>query len=215
MGMWPSGERARMARRRLPSPIYPPSGKCRSQNPESSGPRCVCTFVIRTSASASPQFTSPLMPHISSVSPDLQFVDFSFNVKKLNALHSAVDQARDTVKKSEAQYVLVKEEQERRPGQPKKMAPQPSATLRLCSPKGGLNVLLAAVAVKPDARLPIRVLVVLLDVTRQGLDVVMDKWMNQPKRCSRHDNVFVYFHVGHAGILILQAAFEAPKSLAE
>src|ERR1700676_4172255 len=175
MGMWPSGERSRMARRRLPSPMYPPSGKRRSQSPESSGPRCVCTFVIRTSVSASPQFTGPLIPHITLFPPDPQLVDFSLNVKELNALHRAVDEARDTVKKSEAQYVLVKEEKERRPGQPKKMAPQPSATLRLRSPKGGLNVLVAAVAIKPDARLPIRVLVVLLDVTRQGLDVVMDE----------------------------------------
>src|SRR6202162_6242373 len=125
--MWPSGERSRMARRRLPSPLYPPLGTCRSQSPESSGPRWVCTFVIRTSVSASPQFTSPLMPHMSSLPPGPQLVDFRFNVKELDALHRAVDQARDTVKKSEAQYVFVKEEQERRPRQPKKMAPKPSA----------------------------------------------------------------------------------------
>src|ERR1700737_2412933 len=116
MGMWPSGERSRIARRRLPNPMYPPSGKRRSQNPESSGPRCVCTFVIRTSVSASPQFTSPLIPHMTSVPPDPQFVDFGLNVKELNALHHAVDQARDAIKKSEAQYILVKKEQERRPG---------------------------------------------------------------------------------------------------
>src|ERR1700686_2703934 len=143
MGMWPSGERSRMARRRLPSPMYPPSGKRRSQSPESSGPRCVCTFVIRTSVSASPQFTSPLMPHMTSVPPDPQLVDLSFNVKELNALHRAVDEARQTCHKSEAQSVIVKEEQNRRPGKPKKMAPQPSASLRLRSPKGTLNVLLA------------------------------------------------------------------------
>src|SRR5258708_21171762 len=166
MGMWPSGERSRIARRRLPSPMYPPSGKCRSQSPESSGPRCICTFVIRTSVSASPQFTSPLMPHMTSVPSDLQLVDFGFNLEKLNALHRAVDQAWDAVKKPKAQYVLVKEEQERRSGQPEKMPPQPSATLRLRSPKARLNVLMAAVPIKPDARLPIRVLVVLLDVTR-------------------------------------------------
>src|SRR6267378_5488286 len=204
-----------MARRRLPSPMYPPSGKRLSQSPESSGPRCVCTFVIRTSVSGSPQFTSPLMPHMSSLPPDLQLVDFSFNVKELNALHRAVDQARDTVKKSEAQYVLVKEEQERRPGQPEKMAPQPSASLRLRSPKGGLNVLLAPAAIEPDARLPIRVLVVLLDVTRQGLDIVMDERLNQLTRCSCYDDMLMDFHVGNAGILILKAAFEAPESLAE
>src|ERR1700675_1680890 len=215
MGMWPSGERSRIARRRLPSPMYPPSGKRRSQNPESSGPRCVCTFVIRTSVSASPQLTSPLMPHMSLLSPEPQLVDFSFDVKELNALHRAIDQARDTVKKSEAQYVFVKEEQERRPGQPKKMAPQPSATLRLRSPKRGVNVVMATVPIEPDARLPIRVLVVLLNVPRQGLDVVMDERLNQLTRGSRYDDVFMHFHVGHAGILILKAAFEAPESLTE
>src|SRR6266853_5648312 len=154
MGMWPSGERSRIARRRLPNPMYPPSGKRRSQSPESSGPRCVCTFVIRTSVSASPQFTSPLMPHMSSLPPVLQLVDFCFNVKELNALHRAVDQAGGAIKKSEAQYVLVKEEQERRPGQPKKMAPQPSATLRLCSPEGRVNVFFVFIAgaIEPDAR---------------------------------------------------------------
>src|SRR5271169_97988 len=123
MGIWPSAERSRMARRRLPSPMYPPSGKCLSQNPESSGPRCVCTFVIRTSVSRSPQFTSPLMPHMTSVPPDPQLVDFRLDVKELNALHRAVDQAGDAIKKSKAQYILVKEEQERRPGQPQETAP--------------------------------------------------------------------------------------------
>src|SRR5258707_13980067 len=213
--MWPSGERSRIARRRLPKPIYPPSGKRRSQSPESSGPRCICTFVIRTSVSASPLFMSPLMPHMTSVPSDPQFVDFGFNVKKLNPLHRAVDQARDTVKKPKAQYVLVKEEQERRSGQAEKMPPQPSATLRLRSPKGGLNVLLAAVAIKPDARLPIRVLVVLLDVTRQELDVVMDKRRIKLTSGGRYDHVFDCCDLGHSGILVVNGGIEPRESLAE
>src|ERR1700678_3401696 len=102
MGMWPSAERSRIARRRLPSPIYPPFGKRRSQRPESSGPRCVCTFVIRTSASESPQFTSPLMPHIILVSPHPQLVDLGLGVEHLDRLKSAVDQAGHTIEKSQA-----------------------------------------------------------------------------------------------------------------
>src|SRR5258708_12506743 len=167
--MWPSGERSRIARRRLPNPMYPPSRKRRSQSPESSGPRCICTFVIRTSVSASPQFMSPLMPHMTSVPSDPQFVDFGFNVKKLNPLHRAVDQARDTVKKPKAQYVLVKEEQERRSGQADKMPPQPSPTLRLRSPKGGLNVLLSPVPLKPSAPLPLHLPIPLLALTLPAL----------------------------------------------
>src|ERR1700675_5114115 len=103
-----------MARRRLPSPMYPPSGKRRSQSPGSSGPRCVCTFVIRTSVSASPQFTSPLMPHMSSLPPDPQLVDFSFNVKELNALHRAVDQAPDTLQKIQGLLITLKQKNEGR-----------------------------------------------------------------------------------------------------
>src|SRR5208337_3203125 len=121
MGMWPSGERSRMARRRLPSPMYPPSGKRRSQSPESSGPRCVCTLVIRASASRLPQFASPLMPHTASVPPRLksvlqsafQLVDFRLDVEELNALHRAIDQAGDTIQKSKAPHILVEEESQR------------------------------------------------------------------------------------------------------
>src|SRR6266478_224244 len=206
MGMWPSGERSRIARRRLPIPMYPPSGKRRSQSPESSGPRCVCTFVIRASVSRSPQFTSPLMPHMRSAPPGPQLVDFRLDVKELNALHRAIDQAGDAIKKSEAPYVLVEEEHQRRPGQPQEMPPQPSATLRLSPPKAGMNVLVVSIAgaIEPDTRLPIRVLIVLLDVTRQGLDVVMDERMGELARCSIYDDVLMHFHVGHARVLILQ-----------
>src|SRR5258708_29944593 len=43
----------------------------------------------------------------------------------------------------------------------------------------------------------------------------MDKWTSKLTRGARYDDVFVHFHVGPAGILILKAAFEAPESLAE
>jgi hypothetical protein len=167
------------------------------------------------SVSRSPQFTSPLTPHTTSVPLDSQLVDFRFDVKELNALHRAVDQAGDAIQKSELYYVLVKEEQERRPGQPEETTPQPSPLLRLCSPEGWLNLLLSVVPIKPDARLPIRILVVLLDVTKQRFDVVMDKRVHELARRSPDDDVLMHFHVGHAGILILKAAFETSQAFAE
>src|SRR6202023_1427207 len=108
------GERSRIARRRLPNPMYPPSGKCRSQSPESSGPRCVCTFVIRTSVSASPQFTSPLMPHITSVPSYPQFVDFGLGMEHLHRLKGAVDQPWHAIEKSQTKNITIQEEQNRR-----------------------------------------------------------------------------------------------------
>src|ERR1700730_2541372 len=135
MGMWPSGERSRIARRRLPNPMYPPSGKCRSQRPESSGPRCVCTFVIRTSVSASPKFTSPLMPHMTSAPPSpyrvLQLVDFSFGMEHLHRLKGAVDQPRHAIEKTQTKNITIEEEQNRRTRQAIEMSLEPSSALRL------------------------------------------------------------------------------------
>src|SRR5882672_8248125 len=129
--MWPSGERSRIASRRLPSPMYPPSGKRRSQNPESSGPRCVCTCVMRASVSASPQFASPLMPHMTSVPRVPQFVDFCFGVKHLHSLESAINQPWDAVKKSQTKDVTVEKEQDRRAREAIKPPLEPSSALRL------------------------------------------------------------------------------------
>src|SRR5271155_1489223 len=131
MGMWPSEERSRMARRRLPSPTYPPSGKCPSQSPQSSGPRCVCTFVIRTSVSRSPQFTSPLMPHMSSIPPDPQLVDFGLGMKHLHRLKGAVDQAGRAIEKPQTKNVTVQEEKNRRARQAIETSLEPPSALRL------------------------------------------------------------------------------------
>src|ERR1700692_436796 len=97
------------------------------------------------------------------------------------------------------------------------MPPQPSTTLRLRSPKRRLNIHIGSIviAITPHARFPIRVLIVLLDVTRQGFDVVMDKRMDKFPSASFYDDVLMNFHVGHAGILILKAAFEPSQSLTE
>src|SRR5947207_6826451 len=113
--MCPATDRSRMARRRLPRPIYEPSGKRRSQRPESSGPRCACTCVMRASVSRSPQFATPLIPHIGldpcpPQSLPLQFIDLGFHVEKLNPLKPAVDQAGNAVQKSKTENVFVKEE---------------------------------------------------------------------------------------------------------
>src|SRR6266849_4862222 len=163
MGMWPSGERSRMARRRLPSPMYPPSGKYRSQRPESSGPRCVCTFVIRTSVSASPQFTSPLMPHMESVPPGLslalQLVDFSLGVEHLHRLKRAVDQARHTIEKSQTKNITIQEEENWRARQAIEISLEPSSALRLSAEQSGAHFLriVFRIAFRPQehARFPV------------------------------------------------------------
>ena len=98
-----------------------------------------------------------------------EFVDFGFDVKELNALHTAVDQAGDTIKKSEAPNVFVEEERQRRAGHSQEMSLQPPPALRLSSPERRPNLLIifSAVGIKPDTRFPIRVFVMLLNITRQ------------------------------------------------
>src|SRR5579883_2933410 len=88
MGMWPLVERSRIAKRRLPSPTYEPSGKRCSHRPESSGPRCACTWVMRASTSRLPQFTRPLI------------VDLGFGVEHLDGLERTVNQAGNAVEKA-------------------------------------------------------------------------------------------------------------------
>src|ERR1022692_211446 len=141
MGMWPSAERSRMASRRLPSPMYPPSGKRRSQSPESSGPRCVCTFVLRTRVSRSPQFTSPLMPHIISAPPHPQLVNFRFRVEHLHRLKGAIDQPRYTVEKSQTKNIAIQEEKNRGAWQAIEIPLKPSSALRLSAEQIRLHFL--------------------------------------------------------------------------
>src|SRR5580704_505269 len=112
MGICPSGERSRIASRRLPKPTYDPSGKRRSHSPESSGPRCACTWVIRARTSRFPQFTTPLIPHMSARIP-FEFVDFGFGVKHLHCLKSTINKPRNTVQESEAKEITVQEKQNR------------------------------------------------------------------------------------------------------
>src|ERR1700674_1772788 len=166
MGMWPSGERSRMARRRLPSPMYPPSGKRRSQSPESSGPRCVCTFVIRTSVSASPQFTSPLMPHMTSAPPDPQLVDFGLGMEHLHRLERAVDQPRHAIEKSQTKNIPIQEEQNWRARQAVEISLEPSSALRLSSEQIGAHFFRVAFRLQKHPCFPVRVLIVLHDVAR-------------------------------------------------
>src|SRR6266436_7955945 len=164
MGMWPSGERSRMARRRLPSPMYPPSGKRRSQSPESSGPRCVCTCVMRASVSASPQFASPLIPHMTSAPRVPQFVDFCLGVKHLHSLESAIDQPWNPVKKSQTKSITIEKEQHRRARQAIELSLEPSSALCLRAEKGGAHLLRALVRTRQHPRLPVGIFIVLLNV---------------------------------------------------
>src|SRR3954462_1704428 len=143
--MWPLSERSRIDNRRLPRPMYEPSGERWSHNPLSFGPRCRCTAVIRDSVSRFPQFARPLMPHIR-VLYDRQFtrtarhrfsrcnfrlVHLRLDLKKLNALQPAIDQSRDAIKKSQAKHVFVKHEQQRGSRQAEEFLAYPSASLGL------------------------------------------------------------------------------------
>src|SRR3954447_2135630 len=138
IGMCPATDRSRMARRRLPRPIYEPSGMRRSHRPKSSGPRCACTCVMRASVSRSPQFTTPLIPHIGLALPlshaeYFQLVYLCLDMKELYALQSAVNQAGNAIKKSQAHDVFVEEKQRRGTGYGEEKFAQPTTPLRLGS----------------------------------------------------------------------------------
>src|SRR5213080_712396 len=125
--MWPSAERSRMESRRLPNPKNEPSGERCCHKPPSFGPRCIWMAVIRPSVSRSPQLASPLMPHIvfilltylgdiAAQTPqrgDLRFVQLRLDVKTLDRLKTAVDQAWYAIEKAETEHVAVQEEQDR------------------------------------------------------------------------------------------------------
>ena len=177
---------------------------------------------MRASVSRSPQFATPLIPHIGlgrfpPHSLHLQLINLGFDVEKLNPLKPAVDQAGNAIQKSKAKNVLVKEEQNRRPGQPEERLSQPSTPLRLRSEKRGRQISGAPLSFKPDARVPVRLLIVLLNVVRKRLHVVMDQGMLQltDPVARLSDHMFVDFHIGHRIILLRQPAlktrFAAPE----
>src|SRR5260221_13869794 len=86
---------------------------------------------MRASVSASPQFASPLIPHMTSVPRVPQFVDFCLGVKHLHSLESAIDQPWDAVKKSQTKNVAVEKKQNRRPRHAIKFSLEPSSALGL------------------------------------------------------------------------------------
>src|SRR5690349_8216185 len=135
---------------------------------------------MRASVSRSPQFATPLIPHIGlgpypSHALRLQLVDLGFDMEKLNPLKPAVDQAGNAVQKSKTKKVFVKEEQHRRPRQRKECLAQPSTPLRLRPEERGRQVSRVPLSCKPDARVPIGILIVFLNVVRERLHVVMKK----------------------------------------
>src|SRR5258708_799201 len=150
-----------------------PSGKRRSQSPESSGPRWDCTCVMRARVSESPQFASPLMPHITSAPRFLQLVNFGLRVEHLHRLKCAVNQAGDAVQKPQTKYIAIGEQQAWGAGHPEKLSLEPAAALGLRSPQSAAQLAGIFFAPREHARFPVGILVVLLDVTRQRFDVVM------------------------------------------
>src|SRR5579864_88293 len=64
----------------------------------------------------------------------------------------------------------------------------------------------------PDARFPIRVFVMFLNVSRKVLHVVMEKPRFELCRSATYENVLMHFHVAHRAVLILCAALELPHA---
>src|SRR5262249_14591146 len=95
-----------------------------------------------------------------------------------------------------------------------KLLLHPAPTLRLraeqirCQFRG-------AFLLTPDPRLPIRILIVLLDVAGETGDVAMKQPVLQLGCRSVHDHVLVYFHVGHRGVLVSGAALESSLASTE
>src|SRR5215469_1459893 len=166
--MWQLSDKLRMASLRLSSPIYEPSGKRCSQMPESSGPRCACTCVILASVSLSPQLTKPLIPHMSALVPfGTEFVNFCFGVEHLDRLKTTVDQARNPVQKAQPQKITIQKQQYWGTRDREHLLLQPTAALRLCTEEHRRDLTFIFLALEQDASLPVRVFVVLLNVTRQ------------------------------------------------
>src|SRR5579864_1295643 len=102
-----------------------------------------------------------------------QFVDLCLDMKKLNALQTAINQPRNAIEKAEGENVFVQKKQNRRSGQRKKTLPQPPPSLGLRSKQRRLEVTCVPLALKPHLRFPVRIFVVLADVSRKRLHVVM------------------------------------------
>src|SRR6202007_729767 len=84
--------------------------------------------------------------------------------------------------------------------------------LSLRSEQRGRQVFAVCFTLEPNLRLPVRILIMLPDVTRQGLRIVVEKRMLEPPDSARcipiDDNMLVNFHIGHGCVLVFETAFK-------
>src|SRR5437588_13102633 len=123
--------------------------------------------VILRSTSASPQLTSPLMPHMRvSIPLEPEFVNLGLDVKKLDALKAAVNQASNTIQKSQPKNIFVKEKQQGRSWYSQELLLKPAPPLGLLTKKSRTEFVLVGFFIQPDFSFPVRIFVMLLNVPR-------------------------------------------------
>src|ERR1700722_646544 len=139
----------------------------------------------------------------------LQFVDLRLDVKKLNALKDAKNQARNAIEKTQKPNIFVQKEEKRRTGYGKKISLQPAAALGLRLEKRRRQLVpsrAAAMILQPDSRFPVGILIMFADVARERFDVVVQKRMFESCRLPVDHDVLVDLHICHGNILLAQAA---------
>src|SRR6202012_4618598 len=67
-----------------------------------------------------------------------QFVNLGFDMKKLDSLKAAINQAGNAVHKSSTKKIFIQKKQQGRPGKAEKHFAQPAAALRLGSEQRGM-----------------------------------------------------------------------------
>src|SRR6266545_881414 len=116
---------------------------------------------MRARVSASPQFASPLMP---SAPRFLKFVDFGLGVKHLDGLEGAVDQARNSVQKSQTKEIPVEEKEHGRARQTEQFSLQPAPPLGLCSEEGPAQLFRTFRLASQYPRFPVGIFVMFPDI---------------------------------------------------
>src|SRR5581483_7694254 len=145
-----------------------------------------------------------------SFSPHLRFINLRFYVEELDALKSAVDEPRHSIKKTETQKILIQKEQRWRPWKSEKFGFQPAPPLCLVAKQPGRQVFVSCIAMQPGLRFPVRVLIVLANITRERFDIVVRDCISQLACFSGDHHVLVNLGISHGGVLIFEAALEMP-----
>lgn len=144
-------------------------------------------------------------------SPLAELEDLRFHMENLYRLKPAVNQAWYAIEKTETKDVLEQKKPKRRSRDLQKFAFEPASALRL-RVKQGRPELTVSFALDPNLRLPVRVLVVFLDISGKRLHVMVSQGIGQSRCIAIDHDMFVDLHIRHRVILIPQTALEASLS---